>query len=154
MAKPTKKPTPAKPLRKPTPPPGVDANLLTDLMKWAKAAGAESAEGFYINGESISVAQRQVTPGSTCPRIVALLSVMFAADPVVAVSACAGAATASVASVAVRAVAVRLILSGHTSAAGAREAIGYPSSDGPQASRVSSSSGSVTGRLQANRSQT
>jgi PmbA protein len=57
MAKP-KKPTPAKPLRKPSPPPGVDANLLTDLMKWAKAAGAESAEGFYINGESISVAQR------------------------------------------------------------------------------------------------
>src|SRR6476469_7282527 len=58
MAKPTKKPAPAKPLRKPSPPPGVDANLLTDLMKWAKAAGAESAEGFYINGESISVAQR------------------------------------------------------------------------------------------------
>src|SRR5947208_16374944 len=58
MAKPTKKPTPAKPRRKPSPPPGVDANLLTDLMKWAKAAGAESAEGFYVNGESISVAQR------------------------------------------------------------------------------------------------
>src|SRR3954471_7983052 len=58
MAKPTKKPAPAKPLRRPPPPPGVDANLLTDLMKWAKAAGADSAEGFYINGESISVAQR------------------------------------------------------------------------------------------------
>jgi PmbA protein len=58
MAKSTKKPAPAKPRRKPSPPPGVDANLLTDLMRWAKAAGAETAEGFYINGESISVAQR------------------------------------------------------------------------------------------------
>jgi PmbA protein len=58
MAKPTKKPAPATPRRRPSPPPGVDADLLTDLMKWAKAAGAESAEGFYINGESISVAQR------------------------------------------------------------------------------------------------
>src|SRR3954462_192725 len=58
MAKPTQKPAPAKPRRKPSPPAGVDANLLTDLMKWAKAAGAESGEGFYINGESISVAQR------------------------------------------------------------------------------------------------
>jgi PmbA protein len=58
MAKSTKKPAPAKPRRKPPPPPGVDADLLADLMKWAKAAGAETAEGFYINGESISVAQR------------------------------------------------------------------------------------------------
>jgi PmbA protein len=48
MAKPTK----------PRTPPGVDANLLTDLMKWAKAAGAESAEAFYVHGESLSVAQR------------------------------------------------------------------------------------------------
>jgi len=53
-----KKSAPAKPLRKPSPPPGVDANLLADMMKWAKAAGADSAEAFYINGESLSVAQR------------------------------------------------------------------------------------------------
>jgi PmbA protein len=44
--------------RKPALPPGVDANLLTDLMKWAKAAGADSAEAFYVHGESLSVAQR------------------------------------------------------------------------------------------------
>jgi PmbA protein len=48
----------AKPPKKPPPPPGVDANLLTDMMRWAKAAGADSAEAFYINGESLSVAQR------------------------------------------------------------------------------------------------
>ena len=53
-----KKSAPTKPLRKPSPPPGVDANLLADMMKWAKAAGADSAEAFYINGESLSVAQR------------------------------------------------------------------------------------------------
>jgi PmbA protein len=35
-----------------------DANLLTDLLKWAKAAGADSADALYVNGESISVAQR------------------------------------------------------------------------------------------------
>jgi len=35
-----------------------DANLLGDLMKWAKAAGADSADALYVNGESISVAQR------------------------------------------------------------------------------------------------
>ena len=35
-----------------------DANLLTDLMKWAKAAGADAADALYVNGESISVAQR------------------------------------------------------------------------------------------------
>jgi PmbA protein len=35
-----------------------DANLLADLMKWAKAAGADSADALYVNGESISVAQR------------------------------------------------------------------------------------------------
>ena len=35
-----------------------DANLLADLMKWAKAAGADSADTLYVNGESISVAQR------------------------------------------------------------------------------------------------
>ncbi|HYD05532.1 MAG TPA: metallopeptidase TldD-related protein [Reyranella sp.] len=53
-----KKSTPRKPTRKPAPPDGVDANLLADLMKWAKAAGADSAEAFYIHGESLSVAQR------------------------------------------------------------------------------------------------
>ncbi|MFI5002721.1 MAG: PmbA/TldA family metallopeptidase, partial [Reyranellales bacterium] len=40
--------------RKATP----DANLLTDLMTWAKAAGADAADALYVNGESISVAQR------------------------------------------------------------------------------------------------
>jgi PmbA protein len=35
-----------------------DANLLVDLLKWAKAAGADSADALYVNGESISVAQR------------------------------------------------------------------------------------------------
>src|SRR5690348_7979547 len=44
--------------KNPSPPPGVDANLLADLMKWAKAAGADSAEAFYVHGESLSVAQR------------------------------------------------------------------------------------------------
>ncbi|HSI01776.1 MAG TPA: metallopeptidase TldD-related protein [Reyranella sp.] len=58
MAKPKKKPAAAKPPRKPSPPPGVDANLLADLIGWAKAGGADSAEAFYIHGESISVAQR------------------------------------------------------------------------------------------------
>jgi PmbA protein len=53
-----KKPAPARPVHKPPSPPGVEANLLADMMKWAKAAGADSAEAFYINGESLSVAQR------------------------------------------------------------------------------------------------
>jgi PmbA protein len=35
-----------------------DANLLSDLLKWATAAGADAADAFYVNGESISVAQR------------------------------------------------------------------------------------------------
>ena len=35
-----------------------DANLLADLLKWAKAAGADSADALYVHGESISVAQR------------------------------------------------------------------------------------------------
>src|SRR3954466_124368 len=48
----------ATPKKKPAPPPGVDANLLADLMKWAKVAGADSAEAFYLHGESLSVAQR------------------------------------------------------------------------------------------------
>ena len=37
---------------------GVDPNLLSDLMKWAKAAGADAADALYVHGESISVAQR------------------------------------------------------------------------------------------------
>jgi len=37
---------------------GVDPNLLADLMKWAKAVGADAADALYVNGESISVAQR------------------------------------------------------------------------------------------------
>jgi PmbA protein len=36
----------------------VDPNLLGDLMKWAKAAGADAADALYVHGESISVAQR------------------------------------------------------------------------------------------------
>jgi PmbA protein len=39
-------------------PAAVDPNLLGDLMKWAKAAGADSADALYVHGESISVAQR------------------------------------------------------------------------------------------------
>jgi PmbA protein len=35
-----------------------DANLLADLINWAKAAGADAADALYVNGESISVAQR------------------------------------------------------------------------------------------------
>src|SRR5262245_4927428 len=35
-----------------------DANLLADLLKWAKSAGADTADALYVNGESISVAQR------------------------------------------------------------------------------------------------
>ena len=35
-----------------------DSNLLADLLKWAKAAGADAADTLYVNGESISVAQR------------------------------------------------------------------------------------------------
>jgi PmbA protein len=35
-----------------------DANLLADLIKWAKAAGADAADALYVHGESITVAQR------------------------------------------------------------------------------------------------
>ena len=35
-----------------------DANLLADLMKWARAAGADSADALFDVNESISVAQR------------------------------------------------------------------------------------------------
>jgi PmbA protein len=44
--------------RKKAPPGAPDANLLADLMKWAKAAGADAADALYVNGESISVSQR------------------------------------------------------------------------------------------------
>ncbi|SEO32800.1 PmbA protein [Rhodospirillales bacterium URHD0017] len=54
-AKAKKKTAPRKSTRPASAP---DANLLTDLMKWAKAAGADSADALYVNGESISVAQR------------------------------------------------------------------------------------------------
>ncbi len=54
MAK-AKKTAPRKNKRPATAP---DANLLADLLKWAKAAGADSADALYVNGESISVAQR------------------------------------------------------------------------------------------------
>ena len=35
-----------------------DANLLTDLIKWARAAGADAADALYVHGESITVAHR------------------------------------------------------------------------------------------------
>lgn len=35
-----------------------DPSLLADLLKWAKAAGADAADALYVNAESISVAQR------------------------------------------------------------------------------------------------
>ncbi len=47
-----KRPTSKRPATAP------DANLLADLMKWAMAAGADAADALYVNGESISVAQR------------------------------------------------------------------------------------------------
>jgi PmbA protein len=46
------------PRKKTRPASAPDANLLADLMKWAKAAGADSADALYVNGEAISVAQR------------------------------------------------------------------------------------------------
>ena len=57
MAK-VKKKSPRKSPSKKRPASAPDANLLADLMKWAKAAGADSADALYVNGESISVAQR------------------------------------------------------------------------------------------------
>lgn len=57
MAK-AKKPSPKKPRASKRPTSAPDANLLDDLMKWAKAAGADAADALYVNGESISVAQR------------------------------------------------------------------------------------------------
>jgi PmbA protein len=52
-----RKAQPKKAGRKPTAA-AVDPNLLSDLMKWAKAAGADAADALYVHGESISVAQR------------------------------------------------------------------------------------------------
>jgi len=54
---PAKKAAPAKARGTPAPT-AVDPNLLADLMKWAKAAGADAADALYVHGESISVAQR------------------------------------------------------------------------------------------------
>jgi PmbA protein len=53
-----KKTAPKKPAQRKRPATAPDANLLADLMRWAKAAGADAADALYINGESISVAQR------------------------------------------------------------------------------------------------
>jgi PmbA protein len=53
-----KKSAPKKPARKTSAAGAPDANLLADLMGWAKAAGADAADALYVNGESISVAQR------------------------------------------------------------------------------------------------
>lgn len=61
MAQAKKKTSPkpaAKKARPAGPADGVDPNLLGDLMKWAKAAGADAADALYVHGESISVAQR------------------------------------------------------------------------------------------------
>ncbi len=44
--------------RKKRPTNAPDPNLLADLLKWAKSAGADSADALYVNGEAISVGQR------------------------------------------------------------------------------------------------
>ena len=53
---PKKSPRKSPPRKRPASAP--DANLLADLLKWAKASGADAADALYVNGESISVAQR------------------------------------------------------------------------------------------------
>jgi PmbA protein len=58
MAKAKKKSPRKSPPSKKRPASAPDANLLADLLKWAKAAGADAADTVYVNGESISVAQR------------------------------------------------------------------------------------------------
>ena len=58
MATARKKTAARKPVRAARATGAPDANLLADLMKWAKAAGADAADALYVNGESISVAQR------------------------------------------------------------------------------------------------
>src|SRR5260370_17652838 len=57
MAK-VKKKSPRKSPSKKRPASAPDANLLADLLKWAKAAGPDAADALYVNGESISCAQR------------------------------------------------------------------------------------------------
>jgi len=73
VAKPVSRPA-RTPARKPAPKPvakaaakiarnthpagALDPNLLSDLLKWAKELGADAADALYVNGESISVAQR------------------------------------------------------------------------------------------------
>ncbi len=54
----TPKKAPAKKSQRTPSATAVDPNLLADLMKWAKAAGADAADALYVHGESISVAQR------------------------------------------------------------------------------------------------
>ncbi|MFZ5783429.1 MAG: TldD/PmbA family protein [Pseudomonadota bacterium] len=58
MATAKKKSAPRKPARPTRAASAPDANLLADLMGWARAAGADAADALYVNGESISVAQR------------------------------------------------------------------------------------------------
>src|SRR6478736_4610913 len=53
---PKKSPRKSPPRKRPASAPA--SNLLADLLKWAKAAGADAADALYVNGESISVAQR------------------------------------------------------------------------------------------------
>jgi len=38
--------------------PTAEAEVLADLIKWARAAGADAADALYVHGESISVSQR------------------------------------------------------------------------------------------------
>jgi PmbA protein len=53
---PKKSPRKSPPRKRPASAP--DVNLLADLLKWAKSSGADAADALYVNGESISVAQR------------------------------------------------------------------------------------------------
>ena len=54
MAKPQKTAVRKSSRAKPT----AEAEVLTDLIKWARAAGADAADALYVHGESISVSQR------------------------------------------------------------------------------------------------
>src|ERR1700704_5703371 len=58
MAK-VKKKSPRKSPSKKRPASAPDANLLVDLLKWAKAAAADSADAVYVNREAISDGQRR-----------------------------------------------------------------------------------------------
>src|SRR5262249_60661442 len=53
-----KKTAPKKSAPRKRPATAPDANLLADLMKWAKAAGADAADALYVQGEAIAVGQR------------------------------------------------------------------------------------------------